>query len=217
MRPALAALALLALLAAAPRIEAQGVPRFAGTFAMPGILCDCDPADYVFRTTRAVPGYADADASGRAVRTVDRGRLIEGNDWSEVITVVTQPGVAVAQAPVTLTGLYHYGAVRFFGTNAGEGEGGATLTLAAGDRLEYLEVEEGFVYMRAGGVVYGGDWPFNDARLRWEREYPASEWWFHLTPKPGRPAAWVRLDWAEGGNVEMLCNTHQPCEGSTGN
>ncbi|HLA63540.1 MAG TPA: hypothetical protein VK610_03885 [Rhodothermales bacterium] len=211
MRPSLVVLVLLALFACAPRAGAQAVPRFAGTFGLPGILCDCEPSDFVFRALRDLPAYAEPDASGRVVRTVARGRLIEGNDWSQAITVVTNPGVAVAQSPVTLTDLHHYGAERFLGTNAGEGEGGATLTLAAGDRVEFLEVDAGFAYIRAGGVVYGGQWPFNDPAFRWEREYPAIERWFHLTPKPGRPAAWVRLDWGEGGNVEMLCNTHELC------
>ncbi len=203
------ALLLLPLLLAAP--SSAQAPDFAGAFALPYVLCDCDPADFVFRTTRALPGYAAPDPAGPVVRTVATGRLIEGNDWDEALTVTVTPGVAVARRALALPGWQRLGAVRSPPDMDGLPE--VTLSLAAGDRVEYLLGEEGHAFLRHDGVVYAGVWPFGGEDFRWERAEPAYAVWLRLTPKPGRPAAWVRveMDAGRGRNVEVLCETHGGC------
>jgi len=199
------------LLLAAPGASAQR-PPFAGAFAVPGVLCDCDPTDFVFRTTRPLPGHAAPDAASPVVRTVDAGRLIEANDWSEALTVVPAPNVAEALRDTTLRHLRRHEGVDFL-AEADTGAVVPELAVRRGDRLEYLTSIEGYALFRHGGALYGGDYPFYGV-FRHEREWGGDDVWFRLTPKPGRPAAWVRLVMDRDDparNVEVVCETHGGC------
>jgi hypothetical protein len=212
MRALRSALSLGVLLSLAAGASAQA-PRFAGAFALPGVLCDCDPTDFVFRTTRPVPGHAAPDAASPVVRTVDAGRLIEANDWSEAWTVVLTPAVATALRDTTLQNVHRYGAVRSVDT-FDSGAETAALPIRTGERVEYLTSVEGYAFFRYDGVVYGGDYPFYASAFARDREWGEQAVWFHLTPKPGRPAAWVRIVMDRedpARNVEMLCETHGGC------
>src|SRR5688572_4740748 len=111
--PFLFGLALLAGAATAQDAGVEEAPRFAGAFALPYLLCDCDPTDFVFRTTRPIPGYAEPDPAEPAIRTVEAGRLIEANDWNRALTVVDAPSVAVARHDVVFTRPEVYGDVRY--------------------------------------------------------------------------------------------------------
>jgi hypothetical protein len=209
-------LALFVVLAGADaRAQADAAPRFAGAFALPYLVCDCDPADFVFRTTRPVPGYAEPDASGPVVRTVDAGRRIEGNDWDHGLTVVETPSVFVARRDVVYTQLESFGDVRYLVWDAEEAfPTRDTLRIAEGDTVEVMTWEEGYVYFRYGGVLYGSGASTSDADFRRVRDGDEA-WWLHLAPKPGRPAAWVRVvtDSAHPDhNVEIVCGTHIECD-----
>lgn len=200
------ALLLLPLLLAAAA-DAQ-IPRFAGVFALPGVLCDCDPSDFVFRTTRAIPGYAHPDGAGRVVRTVDTGRLIEGNDWNEALTVTTTPAVGVAIRDLTIENAVSYGRQHSIG-DADYGEEVGALTIRGGARIEVYNSVEGDTYFSYQGNTYAGTIMLD--AFRWEREWPEDEVWFHLIARPGRAAAWVRIEMDRehrASNVEVLCHTH---------
>ena len=208
-----ACLLFLALTAGA----AAAQPQFAGAFAVPGVLCDCDPADFVFRTTQEIRGYAEPDPRGRVVRTVAAGRRIEANDWDDALTVVTTPARAVATRDVTIEQPQRFGEVRYvFWDPDGEPPTQPELRIQRGDEVEVMTWDEGYVYFRHRGVLYGTGGEFGSPALRWLRERNEEEVWFHLTPKPDRPAAWVRIEFPrEGrrGNVEILCETHGGCVG----
>jgi hypothetical protein len=203
--------ALVAALVLVGRAEAQ--PEFAGTFAVPGVLCDCDPADFVFRTTRRIAGHATPDPSSEMIRRVEAGRLIEGNDWSEALTVVTMGGRAVASRDVTLTGLNDYGDARYVAWSEEEMPT-VELQVREGEEIEYLLADEGYVFFRHEGRLYGGMDPTADGAFATESR-PQEAVWFHLVPREDRPAAWVEIRIPRGdraGNVEVLCETHGGCE-----
>jgi hypothetical protein len=189
------------------------VPPFDGAWAVPYLSCDCDPADFVFRTLAPLPGYAEPRATSRRVRTVDKNRRIEGNDWDRVLTVTVRPGVYHALRAVPLTGLTRYGPVRFL-DDSSEGEPVEQLVVRKGQAVETVSGGgEGAVMVRIEGAVYlsdGGEL-WGDAFQEVDPVVEAV--WFRLTPKPGRPAAWVQGRWrpddpAGAPNLEMLCNTH---------
>lgn len=214
MAPRRLPLALLGLLAAAPA-AAQDAPRFAGAFALPYLLCDCDPADFVFRATQPLPGYAEADASGPVVRTVEAGERIAWGDWDSELTVVDTPAVAVALRDVALALPDVYGDVRYLEPDF-EAEIPAldALPIAEGDTVAVMTWDEGYVYFRHGGVLYGTGDVLSDDDFRWLRRASTESSWLHLVAQDDRPAAWVRIDTAEppAGNVEVVCGTHAPCE-----
>jgi hypothetical protein len=203
-------LALLVALVLVGRAEAQ--PEFAGTFAVPGVLCDCDPADFVFRTTRRIPGHATPDPSSEMIRRVEAGRLIEGNDWSEALTVVTLAGRATARVDTTLIGLNDYGAARFVAWSEDELPT-VELQVRSGDEIELLLADQGYVFFRHEGRLYGGFDPTADGVFEMETG-PQEAVWFHLVPREDRPAAWVEIRMPRGdraGNVEIVCETHTGC------
>ena len=196
----------------APAAAAQ--PRFAGEFAIAGVLCDCDPADFVFRTTRPLSGHADPDPASAVVRRVDAGRLIQANDWTEALTVVTEPVLAVALVDTLLT-VQHFGNVRWV-DDFGGGTDGSPLRVQRGDTLTYLTSVEGYAFFSRDGELFGGDFPFYENAFRLSREWPRDTVWFRLTPRGDRPAAWVELRFtpdAADRNVEILCETHTGCTG----
>ncbi len=203
------ALLLAAFLALGPQSGAQ--PRFAGEFALPGVLCDCEPADFVFRTSRPLDGHETPDAGSPVIRRVDAGRLIEGNDWNEALTVVTRAGRAVARRDVTLTELNHYGDARYVEWSEEELPT-VDIAVPAGGTIEYLTADQGYVWFRHAGVLYGGFDPLASGAFAVESR-PAEAVWFHLVPRSGRPAAWVEIRFGEraGANVEMICETHGGC------
>jgi hypothetical protein len=204
------------LTGAGVRAQGNAPPRFSGAFALPYLVCDCDPADFVFRTTRPVPGYAEPDASGPVVRTVAAGRLIEGNDWDRGLTVVVAPSVAVARRDVVYTGLEVFGDARYLDGDLYEAVPTLdTLRIAEGDTVEVMTWDEGYVYFRYGGVLYGSGESTSDDDFRWLTRGDGEAWWLHLTPRPGRSAAWVRIvpDPAHADhNVEIVCGTHVECD-----
>jgi len=204
-------LVLLSLAACAVPAGAQ--PRFAGELALPGVLCDCDPADFVFRTTRRITGHAAPDAAGDVVRRVDAGRLIEGNDWSEALTVITETGVAIARDDAVLADVHAYGDARYVEW-PGEDRPTRTLAIARGDTLEVLAADQGYVWYRHAGALYGGRDPMMDDGFAVLRR-PTEAIWFHLVPRAGRPSAWVEIRYGDrsDANVEMLCETHGGCRG----
>lgn len=192
--------------------SASAQPSFSGAFAVPGVLCDCDPADFVFRTTRRIAGHATPDPSSEMVRRVEAGRLIEGNDWSEALTVVTLPGRATARRDVTLTGLNDYGDVRYVAWSEDEMPT-VELLVREGDDVEYLLADEGYVFFRHAGRLYGGLDPTADGAFATQSR-PQQAIWFHLVPRDGRPAAWVEIRFpgpGDVGNVEIVCETHGGC------
>lgn len=199
--------------ASAARAQA---PAFEGTFAVPYISCDCDPSEFVFRTLVPIAGHAEPRASSRRVRTVDAGRRIEGNDWNESLTVTVRAGLHRALRTTPLTALVHHGRVRFL-DGADDGEEVGAVVVGRGQTVEILSGGgEGRAMVRVDGVVYlsdGGElWgdAFEEVRQITEQV------WLRLTPKPGRPAAWILARWYSGSRrepatLEMLCDTHTTC------
>jgi hypothetical protein len=204
------ALVLVVLLAASPRAAAQ--PAFAGEFAIPGVLCDCDPADFVFRTTTPIDGHAEPDPASPVIRRVASRRLIEGNDWTEALTVVTRAARVVALADTVLADANVLGTARY--DDLEQDAPTTTLSIARGDTLWYLAAYQGYAWFRHRGVLYGtaGGLPIDTFRIE---EEPREVVWFRLTPRHGRPAAWVEIRYGgrADANVEMLCETHGGCVG----
>lgn len=215
IRLLLVALALVATVPAAAQVPAEPEPRFEGAFALPYIVCDCDPTDFVFRTTTSLQGYAEPSASGPVIRVVQPGRLIGGNDWDRVLSVTTRPQVAVAERDLTLEYVTRFGPVRYIDDPYDENLEVTTLTIPAGSTIELMDAEAGTAFFRFDGEMYSTG-EFAGIRVEDPDAYTPEETWYRLVPRGGRPAAWVRLepDWSGRGegNVEPLCNTHDPCD-----
>lgn len=220
MRRLAACLLLLAALPASAqsdslRVDApQDSIRFAGAFALPYLICDCDPSVLVFRAVRALPGYADADTSGSVIRTVATGELIEGSDWDAALTVVDRPDLAFALDTLTLP-VQRFGRIRTTENLEEDGEDVA-LHLADGDRIEFLIDDFGYGFFRWNGVLYGTPMALlDDERVAWEHAVAQTATWLHLTPKNGRPAAWVLGEVPSRGpgsdearfNLELVCES----------
>lgn len=186
--------------------------RFAGAFAIPYVLCDCDPALTVLQTTRAVAGYADADTSSRVVRMLPAGAFIEPALVDTYLTVVVRPGEAVLRDTLTLDAR-RYGPVRVLPSDEDAGTD-VRLSLAAGDRLEYIESDWDFGFVRVGGVVYGTHMQnLEDDRVEWMRRVPEAEVWSRLAATATEPAAWVR----QYGRLDEGAPATRPfCESATG-
>jgi hypothetical protein len=115
---------------------------------------------------------------------------------------------------VVLTAPEVYGPVRYLSWDLADGaETVERLRLPEGAVVELLAVDMGYVFFRYDGVVYGSgalhegfDWP----------ETPlVTETWCRLVATDDAPAAWVRLDLAAGGNVEVVpeaCEAEDGCE-----
>lgn len=207
MRYALAlfACALVGLLGAARPAHAQ--LRFEGTFASYGIACDCDPADYVFLTRRALAGRAHPSSSGRIVRTVEANRRIEGNDFDDALEVVRRAGVAVVLRAHTLRNAVDLGPVRLL-SRAASLDRTTDLTLRERERIELLGGNgEGGEFLRVRGRVYFVEGA-EEAALRRLTE-PEIATYLHLVARPGKPAAWVEVRWwGPRANLLELANTH---------
>lgn len=218
-----AALLALALLAAAPD-AAQTAPPF----AIEAVFCDCDPRDTVLRTRRAVRAYATPDRTGRAVRTVAAGRLIEGNDWTDALTVVERPDRVVLTRPVRFETVRRFPGTTRPQWDAGRDEG--PLALPAGTAVELLGGDQGDGYFRAGGVLYYADGLYmlvrlpeygeTDANARRDGPPGRTSVWFRLRPRAGQPAAWVEVPVsptdAPALGFEMVCETHSVCPPGVG-
>ena len=192
----IAALALVALTA-----SAQETPPF----AFPYQICDCDPTQFVFRTVRTVQGYAAPDAAGPVIRTVATGRIVGGTEWDEIRTVVARSAVAVVQDTLSVDA-WHLGRSLILDEENGVR---TRLSLHPGNRVEFLGLDAGVVYLRLGREVYtSADLSLNDPRLPWDLPMPEHQVWFHLVPRPGQPAAWVWLGVMEedaDSNVVFEC------------
>lgn len=205
-------LALLAAWGAALPARAQNGPAdFDGVFAVDYISCDCDPADFVFATRSLIRGYDRPSVSGRQVRTVDSNRRIEGNDWDAALTVTVRPGAVRARRGQVIRG-YPLGRGRRPVPQSSETP--VPVQVLAGAEIAVLMVEnDGSQVVRIGDENYAGVEETADGSLFSQLRDPVEQVWLHLTAKPGRPAAWVPVDWRSerGGNLEILCGTQSPC------
>jgi hypothetical protein len=209
-------LPLLVLLAAAPTgaqaPAAEDEPRFAGDFALPYVLCDCDTGILTYRATRPIPAYADPDASTPVVRTLEAGAAMAPGDRERELTVTVRPLRVTAARDVTVPEPQVYGPIRYLGWDLVDAAPTAErLRIPEGAAVEVLAVDMGYVYFRYEGVVYGSgalheglDWP--DTPIE-------TETWFRLAATDEAPAAWVRLDFAAPpeGNAEIACETYPDC------
>lgn len=216
-RAVLLAAALL-LGAALPSASAQKpLPTFdtAGDFAFFGTLCDCNESDFVFRTRGPLAGHAEPFMSSPVVRMVDAGRLIEGNDWDYVVTVVHAPQTGVLAKPVRLRGARQMPDPRRGAWGVGVEMG--DVMAPAGTRVEVYSDYAGEGYVRYGDTTYLGGVPSEDD-VTWDpmpvaRPYDST--WYRLIPRRGAPAAWVWIrNHTDETNVEMLCETHNGCVGN---
>lgn len=216
------------LLAAALAAPAAAQIPDGAVFATTEVFCDCDPQDFVFRTRRAVEARARPRSDARVVRTVEAGRLVEGNDWSEARTVVRRPARLVLPAEVTFAGVHRIPAVRdadgYWRPRWERAVERASLTLAAGTPVRAFAGETGGAYFAVGDVLYFDDdfwfaaFPDGSDEATGEAE-PAEELWLHLRPRGRRPAAWVEIGpglGPDGGPFEMVCGTHAECPPGVG-
>lgn len=203
--------ATLALVVCAAPLGAQTAePQFSftGAFAYYGVLCDCDPDDFVFLTRVPLSGHADPDPSSPVVRTVAANRLIEGNDWDLVVTVVTDPHTGTLRAPVRLDGAVPTTDPRRADWNDAPRIG--ALTVPAGTRVEVYSDDGGDGYANYGGRTYYGAFAWTD-KLEITQGTGAEAQWYRLVARGDAPAAWVEIRAQDRAQVEMLCETHSGC------
>ena len=182
-----------------------------GAFAYFGTTCDCDERDFVFRTLGPVEAHTQPTARSRVVRTVAAGRLIEGNDWDNVVTVITSPARGTLTHPFGLVDARRMNDARRGDWDRSSDAG--TVTIPAGTAVEVYSNYGGDGYARFGNRTYFGGIP-GDEDIAWERGsdgVPAEETWFRLVARPDAPAAWIRVAWSGEPNVELLCETHGGC------
>lgn len=184
---------LFALTATAPASTAQ--PRHTGTFAV-GIGDGDDGCVFRWRTRTEVRAWPHPTTTiGRPIRTVARGRLVEGNDRSEALTVTLRAGHAEAGRDVSFEAT-DYGAATYLSHDDYYESGRtATVRLSRGEPVELLAGgPEGTEFFRVRGRVYSGHLPEQVAA----RSQPVTRLWVRLTPRGRRfPAAWVNVDDAE--------------------
>ncbi|MGB3544399.1 hypothetical protein [Rubrivirga sp.] len=181
---------LLLLIASADPVDAQH--QHAGVFAVEVGDAD-DGLIYRWRTRTAVLGwYHPTTEIGTPIRTVGAGRLVEGNDRSEALTVTRRAGRARPNGPSTID-VTNYGAATYLSRDAYYGSGRShTLYLSSGDEIEWLaRGAEGSEFFRFEGEVYSGWLPPSVERY----SQPDTRLWVRLTPRgAGRPAAWINVD-----------------------
>lgn len=202
------------LLSASAHAQRRASPpriAFDGAFAYFGTVCDCDETDFVFRTRGPLTGHAEPSTSSPVVRMVDAGRLIEGNDWESIVTVVTRAATGTVYVPVRLDG-----ARRMRDPRVGNWDTGVVvrrLTVPDGTGIAVYSNYGGEGYVNYGGTTYYGPVSMG-AEVEWGpggENATADETWFRLRARRGAPAAWVRIGWHDDPNVETLCGTHTGC------
>ena len=189
---------------------AQAWPDFDGAFAVRTLGCDCDARDFVFRTTMDVPAYEAPTPRSARLRTVLPNRLIEGNDWDEVLMVTTRPGVVRAKRPTTV----ELWGVRGDRYPRGSGMGSVAVRLDPSTEVHHVaDLGEGDWYVKVDGRLYSASsMTFDDERLFSHDRRIQREAWFLLTERPGKPSAWAQVSWGAStgrvDNAEMLQSTH---------
>lgn len=181
-------------------------PRHAGTFGFWYVLCDCDPGVTVLQASRPVAVYTEPDASSRVVRTLPPGAFVEPAHVRNELTVVVRAGEAVLRDTLTLPA-WRYGAVPAITDETDPGDA-VPLSLAAGDRIEFLADDSDTGFFRVGGVVYATPMQnLEGDRLAWRRRAPELETWLHLDTTPTEPATWVRMDGGpDGSGLVPFCD-----------
>lgn len=187
-------MAVFALPALSVVVSAQ--PRHGGVFAYRG-GDNVEECFYVYRTTRAVPGYRNPQVEGRPVRTVAAGRTIAINDRDMVITVMRSAIPSQVLRAFTLP-VSVYGSTSYAGDTTEPGSG--SVSLYPGQTIELLHAREvegsTELLFRFNGIAYSA-WldsrPNALAGYLQPLAFPPHETWLHLTPRAGRPAAWVRV------------------------
>ena len=182
-----------------------------GAFAFFGTTCDCDERDFVFRALGPVEAHAQPTARSRVGRTVAAGRLVEGNDWDNVATVVTRPATGTLTRPFRLADARRMADARRGDWDRSSAAG--EVMVPAGTAIEVYSNYGGDGYARFGNRTYFGGIPESED-VAWEPGSDGAitdETWFRLVARPGAPAAWIRVEWSGEPNVELLCETHGGC------
>ena len=203
--------ATLALVVCAAPLGAQTAEphfSFTGAFAYYGVLCDCDPDDFVFLTRVPLSGHADPDPSSPVVRTVAVNRLVEGNDWDILVTVVTDPVTGTLCVPVRLDGAVPTTDPRR--DDWTDAPPVVSRAVPAGTRVEVYSNYAGEGYANYDGVTYYGPVPMTE-QLEAAQGTGADAQWYRLVARGDAPAAWVEIRWDDRAQVGMLCETHGGC------
>ncbi|MFN3597692.1 MAG: hypothetical protein ACK41D_10530 [Rubricoccaceae bacterium] len=156
-----------------------------------------------YRTTSAVNAHSAATEQSATIRVVLANRLIEWNDYDEVLTAVVEPGLARARraAEVRLVPA-RLSAQAAQARTLRVPEGGAVTVLAYAGGGEALVVEGGQVFSaRLPGVFTGAS--AADA-FALERT-PVTETWLRLVPREDRPAAWLNASQAGVVQTGVRC------------
>ena len=127
---------LLAAPAAAP--HAQALEPVAVTYLAGGAVSGACRAQW--QTSAAVRARSAPTDIALATRTIDAARRVDGNDYSESLTAVLEPGRVRLRAAVVVP--------------PAPGSGVPALRLAAGDELRVLAASEGYTTFVYGGRVY---------------------------------------------------------------
>lgn len=193
-----ALLLLLLASALAPRADAQVYSAIYLPFSGADEGCRNE-----FRTTSAVNAHSAATEQSATIRVVLANRLVEWNDYDEVLTAVLEPGLARARraAEVRLVPAR-------LSSQAAQArtlrvpEGSAVTVLAYAGGGEALIVEGGQMFSaRLPGVFTGAS--ATDAFVL-ERA-PVTETWLRLVPREDRPAAWLNASQAGVVQTGVRC------------
>lgn len=176
-------LLLLAAAASAPQAQIRVDPL--PVTVVPG-GAEADGCRRQWQTSNAVPARSAPTDASRVLRTIDAMRRVDGNDYTEALTVVLQPGRLHAPQAATLRAVHL--------------ERGTTVSLpvAAGQEIVWLgSAGRTDAHMLVDGVVYAATLPAGVERIA----LPAVEVWVRLVAHgEGRPEAW--LNTAQAGMIE---------------